>query len=59
MKIKFKRSKEINKIPSAGDLEYGEVAINYSAGEGNALLLTKKADNTIAMFSENAHWDKK
>ena len=59
MKIKLKRTKEINKIPSVDDLEYGEIAINYSSGEGNALLLTKKADNTIAMFSENAHWDEK
>ena len=59
MKIKFKRSKEIGKIPSVDKLDYGEIAINYSSGEGNAFFSTKKADNTIAMFSDNAHWDKK
>lgn len=59
MKIKFKRSKEIGKIPSVDNLDYGEIAINYSSGEGNAFFSTKKADNTIAMFSDNAHWDKK
>ena len=59
MKIQFKRSKEIGKIPSVDNLDYGEIAINYSSGEGNAFFSTKKADNTIAMFSDNAHWDKK
>lgn len=45
-KIILKRSAVPNKAPVAGDVEYGELALNYNDGK----LFYKKVDNTIASF---------
>ena len=41
--IKLKKSSVPGKLPQPGDLEYGEIAINYADGQ----LYYKKADGTI------------
>lgn len=45
-KIFVKRSSVPNKAPVAGDLDYGEFALNYNDGK----LFYKKVDNTIDYF---------
>lgn len=45
-KIILKRSSVPNKAPVAGDVEYGELALNYNDGK----LFYKKVDNTIESF---------
>ena len=49
-KIILKKSSVAAKAPVAGDLDYGELAINYTDGK----LFFKKADNSIASFSINS-----
>jgi hypothetical protein len=45
-KISLKRSAVPNKVPVAGDVDYGELALNYNDGK----LFYKKVDNTIDYF---------
>lgn len=45
-KIVLKKSSVASKVPVAGDLDFGELAINYTDGK----LYFKKADNSIASF---------
>lgn len=45
-KITLKRSSVPSKAPVAGDVEYGELALNYNDGK----LFYKKVDNTIDYF---------
>lgn len=45
--LKLKKSSVVGKVPLTTDLDYGELAINYSDGK----LFYKKADNTIAEIS--------
>ncbi len=47
-KIVHKRSSVAAKVPVAGDLDYGELAINYT----DAALYIKKADNSIARIND-------
>lgn len=46
-KIIHKKSSVVDKIPAAGDLEYGELALNYADG----IIYYKKADNSIQTIS--------
>lgn len=46
-KVLIKRSSVAAKAPVSGDLDYGELAINYTDGK----LYFKKADNSIDFFS--------
>jgi hypothetical protein len=48
-KILLKKSSTIGKTPVQGDLEYGELAINYTDGK----LHYKTSDNDIDTFSSN------
>jgi hypothetical protein len=45
-KIILKKSSVVNKVPLPGDLDYGELALNYA----DSMLFFKKADNTIAII---------
>ena len=45
-KISLKRSAVPNKVPVAGDIDYGELALNYNDGK----IFYKKVDNTIDYF---------
>ena len=47
----LKKSNTLNKLPSAGDLQYGELAINY-AKDGEMLIL-KNDQNEIVGFSSD------
>lgn len=49
-KLLLKKSSVAAKAPVAGDLDYGELAINYTDGK----LYFKKADNTIDYFTTGA-----
>lgn len=49
-KIILKKSSVASKVPVAGDLEYGEVALNYTDGK----LYYKTASNSISAFSASA-----
>jgi hypothetical protein len=49
-KLLLKKSSVAAKVPVAGDLDYGELAINYTDGK----LYFKKADNSIDYFSTGA-----
>jgi len=49
-KIVLKKSSVAAKVPVAGDLDFGELAINYTDGK----LYFKKADNTIDAFTTAA-----
>lgn len=46
-KIILKKSSVPGKVPTVSDIDYGELAINYSDG----VLYYKKVDNTIQSFS--------
>lgn len=46
--IIHKKSSVAGKVPVAGDLQYGELAINYA----DAKIYLKKSDNTIVGISE-------
>jgi len=48
--IIFKRSSVPNKVPLVGDLQYGEVALNYADGK----LYYKTAANQIDYLASNA-----
>jgi hypothetical protein len=48
--IRLKKSSVLGRVPSAGDLEYGEVAINYADGR----LFYKTSSNTIEHFSSSS-----
>lgn len=46
-KIILKKSSVVAKVPVTGDLEYGELALNYADG----VLYYKKSDNTIDILN--------
>jgi hypothetical protein len=48
-KLKLKKSSVVGRIPSAGDLEYGEIAINYADGR----LYYKNSSNQIRSFLDS------
>ena len=48
--IKLKKSSVSGRIPSSGDLEYGEIAINYADG----IIYYKASDNSIRSISGNS-----
>jgi hypothetical protein len=50
-KIIHKRSSVAAKVPLASDLDYGELAVNYT----DAALYLKKADNSIARVNDAAN----
>jgi hypothetical protein len=50
-KIKLKSSAVVNKVPVAGDLDYGELAINYADGK----LYYKTSGNAIASFGNTTN----
>ena len=49
-RLKLKKSSVVGRIPSAGDLEYGEIAINYADGK----LYYKNSSNAVAAFNDSA-----
>jgi hypothetical protein len=49
-KVLLKRSSVIGRVPSAGDLEYGELAINFADGK----IYYKDASNSINAFVDSA-----
>ena len=49
-RLKLKKSSVVGRIPSAGDLEYGEIAINYADGK----LYYKNNLNAVAAFNDSA-----
>jgi hypothetical protein len=50
-KIKLKKSSVPSKIPATGDLDYGELAINYADGK----LYYKNASNVISTFGDSTN----
>lgn len=50
-KIILKKSSEAAKTPTTSDLDYGELAINYTDGK----LYYKKSNNTIAVFVDSTN----
>lgn len=50
-KIILKKSSEAAKIPTTSDLDYGELAINYTDGK----LYYKKSNNTIVSFVDSTN----
>lgn len=54
-----KKSSVLDKIPSSDQCDFGELCINYAAGDGKSFFATKKSDNTIATFHEDAYWESK
>ena len=49
-KVLLKKSSVAAKVPLVGDLDYGEVALNYTDGK----LYYKTASNTIKSFTEDS-----
>jgi hypothetical protein len=49
-KLLLKKSSVVGKIPLVGDLEYGELALNYADGK----LYYKTSSNTIEAFNDSA-----
>jgi hypothetical protein len=49
-KIKLKKSSVVGRVPTTGDLEYGEVALNFADGK----LYYKTASNTIDFFTSDS-----
>lgn len=47
-KVLHKRSNVSGKVPESNSLEYGELAVNYAAGNEN--LYTKNSNNTVVSF---------
>lgn len=56
-KVILKKSNQIDKIPSATTMEYGEVYVNYASGSGKSFLATRKSDDSIARFMEKSYVD--
>jgi hypothetical protein len=50
-KIRLKKSSVPDKVPAAGDLEYGELAINYADGK----LYYKNSSNVVASFGDSTN----
>lgn len=48
--IIHKKSSVTGKVPVAGDLQYGELAVNYA----DAKIYLKKSDNTVVGISDTA-----
>jgi len=49
-RLKLKKSSVVGRIPAAGDLEYGEIAINYADGK----LYYKNSSNAVKAFGDSA-----
>ena len=49
-KLKLKKSSVVGRIPASGDLEYGEVAINYADGK----LYYKHSSNAVKAFLDQS-----
>lgn len=47
--IIHKKSSVTGKVPVAGDLQYGELAVNYA----DAKIYLKKSDNTVVSISDS------
>lgn len=47
--IIHKKSSVTGKVPVAGDLQYGELAVNYA----DAKIYLKKSDNTVVGISDS------
>lgn len=45
-KVLLKKSSVVNKVPLPGDLDYGELALNYADGK----LFYKNTSNTVAQI---------
>jgi len=54
-KVYLKKSAVVDKTPSASNLEFGELAINYASGSGKSFLATEKYDGSIAKFHEDTY----
>jgi hypothetical protein len=48
-KLILKKSSVVNRVPATGDLDYGELAINYADGK----IYYKNASNAIASFGDS------
>ena len=59
MKIQLKRSNVLNgdvaKAPTAGQMEYGELAVNYNSTDPAVFI--KDSDNTIVRVTGSTYWD--
>ena len=59
MKIQLKRSNVLNgdvaKEPTAGQMEYGELAVNYSSTD--PAIFIKDSDNAIVRVTGSTYWD--
>jgi len=55
-KVILKKSNQVDKIPSAVTMDYGEVYVNYASGTGKSFLATKKYDDSVALFMENEYY---
>jgi hypothetical protein len=51
IKIQNKRSAVLNKVPTAADLDYGEIGINYNSG--SPAIYIKDSTNTIRKIGVN------
>ena len=49
-KLKLKKSSVVGRVPVAGDLEYGELALNYADG----IIYYKNASNAVKEFESPA-----
>ena len=49
-RLKLKKSSVVGRVPAAGDLEYGEIAINYADGK----LYYKNSSNAVKAFGDSA-----
>ena len=49
-KLKLKKSSVVGRVPASGDLEYGEVAINYADGK----LYYKNSSNACLLNTTDA-----
>ena len=56
-KVYLKKSAVVDKTPSASNLEFGELAINYASGNGKSFLAHKKYDGTIAKYHEDTYFE--
>ncbi len=54
-KVYLKKSAVVDKTPSASNLEFGELAINYASGSGKSFLAAEKYDGSIAKFHEDTY----
>ena len=48
-RLKLKKSSVVGRVPAPGDLEYGEIAINYADGK----LYYKNSSNAVKAFGDS------